>query len=148
MRRSSMLLTPAALLGAAAVALVLAIALVPGVARQVALSTTRQPAPFVELYFGARGDTSCPAPAGRLRVGFTVASHLTSSRHLAYTLDVRTRAGREIRRNGAVLLAAGRRADVERVLRLRGARPSEVLVRLPGRNEQIRLRCASPRAGR
>lgn len=148
MRRSWMLLTPAALLGVTAVAVLLAVAVVPGAARQVALSTTRQPTPFVELYFGPHGDASCPARAGRLRVGFTVVSHLASPRRLAYTVGVRTAAGRESHRTGEIRLAPGRRTHVERVLRVRGARPSEVVVRLPARDQEIRLRCTAPRAGR
>lgn len=122
--------------GLALAVLALAALVLPAFRHQVALSTTRQPQPFVELYF------SKSLPADQVACGkevrFTVVSHLEESRRLRYDVS----AG-PAQRTGTVLLRPGRSRQVRVPVDAPAAHL--VAVRLPALDQHLLLHCDGAR---
>ena len=123
----------------------LAFFLVPGFRHQVALSTSRQPDPFVELSFtDTRNDNQmlCTGSATTATVHFSVASHLENRQWLAFQVGVAP-AGRpeeSVRRSVRDLVSPGEvRTFTEQVPRPAGA--YDVIVRLPELGQRLHARC-------
>jgi hypothetical protein len=122
--------------GLVLVVLVLAALAFPAFRHQVAMSTTRQPQPFVELYF-SKSHPADHVACGR-EVRFTVVSHLQERRRLRYDVH----AG-PAERNGTVLLRPGQ----SRQVRVPVDAPAAHLVgvRLPALGQHLLLHCDGTR---
>lgn len=130
---------------------VAAVALVAGVpGRQLELSTTRVPQPFLEAQLVGRGAAACVGPGERAWVRAKVTSRLEDTEHLQWT--VRLERDRADETEAATRRKQGRfrlDPDATRVLRtsLRAPRrPYTVTVRFPDHPEVLRAHCrARPR---
>ncbi len=117
--------------------LALAAVVSPAFRHQVALSTSRQPQPFVELYFWGAGHAGHAGKAlcGR-QVRFTVVSHLEETRTLTYRVTV----GGEDGRPGSIRIRPGETRDVT----TRVSPPPEphtVAVRIPDLDQHLLAHC-------
>jgi hypothetical protein len=124
---------------------VLAFFLVPGFRHQVALSTSRQPDPFVELSFTDTRNGNqmlCTGSSAAATVHFSVTSHLENRQWLAFQVEVAP-AGRPadaVRRTVRDLVSPGdTRAFTQRLPRPAGA--YDVTVRLPELGQRLHARC-------
>jgi hypothetical protein len=131
-------------------ALGLAAALFPGVRHQIALSTTRQDASYVGLYFpqpmAASTQTACSRKGSQVHVRFALESHLSGAQDVAYRVRVDPTGPLPARRQaGTTKLRPTETVEVTRTFRIDRRTPYDVQVSLPGRDEQLHLRC---RAGR
>lgn len=140
--------TPATLLTVLAVGVVGLVLLVPGGRLQVALSVSRVPNRYLELYFPA--DQHRPrCGAGRpVMVRFWLVSHLSGTEQVRYVVRETSAhsAGRPA--TGRVHLAPGGRAQVVRTVTPLPSRGARIVVDLPGRTEQLSLQCQRATAGR
>lgn len=127
---------PVSALALAAVAL--AALVVPGFRHQLALSASHETSPYVELSFTHAGQGSgalCKTKGRKVRVDFTVASHLESSQDVEY--DVSTG---EDDTAGTVPLEPGESGDVTVWLAHPGAE-YDVVVRLAGTDQLLTAHC-------
>ena len=123
--------------GVVLVVLAVAALLVPGLRHQVALSTTREPQPYVELYF-SQGRPAAQVACGR-QVRFTVVSHLENERRLGY----RVTAGAGPEKQGTVRLRPGQARQVRVPVSAGGAH--RVTVRLPATDQHLLVHCSGTR---
>jgi hypothetical protein len=128
----------------------LAAALLPGVRHQLVLSTTRQPDSYVTLYFPQQmvqsTQTACRRQGSSVRVRFAVESHLSSGQDVSYQIRVDPAGPLPARRQaGTTSLAPGQKVVVTRAFRVRARTPYDVHVRLPERDQQLRLHCQAGR---
>lgn len=140
---------PMTALGVAAVGI--AALLIPGLGDQAALSTSRQPQPYVELYFAhssaPNGQAVCTAKGAKAYVRFVVDSHLEERQAVAYrvVLAPAAKGAKTLREAGSVRVTPGTRAAVTRTFaRPRGA--YTVSVRLPALDQQLRAHCPGRRS--
>ncbi len=136
-----------------AVALVALLALVwPAFRAEVALSTSRQPQPYVELYFPRLGPTGAPVTClrrgGSVQVWFVVASHLERTERLAFRvrLDPRGAGERPLRSAGSVSVAPDDPRGVRRTFDLPRGTGYTVTVALPSLDQQLRAHCRGGRS--
>lgn len=133
---------PTTLLGV--LVLLLATLLVPGLRDELALTVTRRTVPHVELYLS--GPSAKAAQAGCRRGGpvaveFTVRSHLGEAEAVPFRVVLRPSAGPARVRTGAVDLDGAQDAVVRTRFRVAPNEAYAVHILLPGRDEQLRLRC-------
>lgn len=131
---------------ALALALVgLAALLLPAVRHQVALSTTHQPQPYVELYFARTADgpqVVCARDGERVRVSFSLASHLPDVRDIDWQVLVAGGTSRDSAdRSGTARVAPGRTTTVDETLAVTGRDGYSVQVDLSGLDEHLRAHC-------
>ena len=124
----------------------LAALVLPSVRHQVALSTTRQPQPYVELSFARPTPRAMCGQGKPAQVRFQLVSHLEQRRRLAYRVVV-DGAGTPARTlKGSIPVDPGR----SRVVRAPVAAPAStaytVAVRLPARHQQILAHCPAGRS--
>ena len=119
---------------------------VPGFRDELALSTTRQPEPFVELYFTRTvAHPMCSRDGDAAAVRFVVVSHLERSTRMAYRLTVRSADGDAAVRKRTVGLEPGQARQVSaRVPTAAG--DYTVTVLLPTLDQRIRAHCGRSRA--
>ena len=132
--------------GLGALAIGLAVLAVPGFREQVELSTSRQPQPYVELYFtrsaAPNGQAVCLAKGRKALVRFVVGSHLATRQAVTYrvTLSPSARGGRTVRKAGSVGVTPDTSTEVvTSFARPRGA--YTVSVTLPALDQVLRARC-------
>jgi hypothetical protein len=119
----------------------------PGFRDQVELSVSRQPEPFVELYFAPSTSAEPPVMCARrtdsVRVKFVIASHLDRRRAVAYRVAVKASGdrARTQRRAGSVRLAPGTSHQVRTSFTLPRGDFYKVQVELPGLDQQLHARC-------
>ena len=123
-------------------AVALAALALPAFRDQVVLSTTRQPQPFVELYFARQAPDAMCGQGKDGEVRFTVASHLEEQRRLAYRVTVDP-AGHG--RNGSVSLQPGASRTLRAPVEAPQGGDYTITVELPGRDQQIRAHCSASR---
>jgi len=121
----------------------------PGFRDQVVLSTSRQPQPFVELFFTqtaqyADAGSRCVRDGDSLGVAFTVASHLEAPDSLAFQVSVDPARDEGIQR-GVVDLDPGESRDVRTWVTAPDDRAQTVTVRLPDLDQELRARCPAAR---
>ena len=140
---------PMTALGVAVVGL--AALLIPGLGDQAALSASRQPQPYVELYFAhsaaANGQAVCTAKGSKAYVRFVVGSHLEKRQAVAYrvVLTPVSKGVKAARAVGSVRVTPGTQAAVTKTFaRPRGA--YTVSVRLPALDQQLRAHCPGRRS--
>jgi hypothetical protein len=141
---------PTTILGIALIGL--AGLVVPGFREQVELSVSRQPQPFVELYFPT---PSRPGPQvicaresdGTVAVSFVVVSHLVRTQALDYHVSVDPQAERASTRRavGSVRATPGAIHEVRSRFALPARAAYTVSVTLPTLDQQIRARCPGRR---
>ena len=111
---------------------------------QVALSTSRAPQPFVELFLATRADNVCSPDVAQVR--FRMQSHLERQRALRYTIALDPAGGGDAaRESGKLRLDPGEAKS--RWVRL--AAPSDsytVTVSLKDRPETLRVHCPGGRS--
>ena len=125
----------------------LAALLLPAVRDQVAVSTTRQDQPYVELFFTQTRpveDSMC-GRAGPGEVRFTVASHLEEQRRLAYRVVVAPADGEPRTTRGTLRVAPGDIRRVRAQLLTPTTQDYTLTVRLPALDQQIRAHCSGAR---
>jgi hypothetical protein len=134
-------------------ALVAVAALVsPAFRDQVALSTTRQPQPYVELFFPRTTPSGAPATCLRrgdsVRVRFVVASHLERTQRLRFRvrLDRAAEGRRTLRRVGSVRATPGTARVVRRAFVLPRGEGYTVTVALPALDQHVRAHCRGRRS--
>jgi hypothetical protein len=124
-----------------------AVVAVPGFRHQLALSTSRQPQHYIELYFAnthAGGQQVCRATRSSVLVRFAVVSHLEHGRRLSYRVTVAPLGKRgPVRRvAGHGVLKPGTTAVVARRLP-RPGRGYAVTVRVRQLHRHLYARCGS-----
>ncbi len=130
-----------ALVAAAAIA---AVVLSPTVRRELSVSFTRQPTPYVELYFtNPDSARSCPAESGELPIDATVRSHLADPATIAYDVSVATASRTFSRRTSTVATSPGQPSAVQTTVRVPARGAYDVSVTLPGRSEHLLLHCGT-----
>lgn len=122
----------------------------PGFRDQVALSVTRQPQPFVELWFTqtaqyAEAGTRCLRDGDSLGVAFTVASHLEEPETLEFQVAVDGAADGAGTQRGSLDLDPGEARDVRVWVTAPDDRAQTVTVRLPALDQELRARCPEAR---
>jgi hypothetical protein len=136
--------------GLALALVALAALVVPAFRDQVELSTSRQPEPYVELYFARsaapNGQAVCTAQSGKAVVRFVVGSHLPKEQSVAYrvVVDPVAKGVRSSRAAGAVRVAPGSSAAVTKAL-VRPRKGYTVSVSLPAQGQQLRAHCPGQR---
>ena len=136
--------------GLALALVALASLVVPAFRDQVELSTSRQPEPYVELYFARSaaptGQAVCTAHAGRAVVRFVIGSHLADEQPVAYRIavDPVARSARTSRAAGSVRVVPGASAVVTKAF-VRPRRGYTVSVSLPAQGQQLRAHCPGQR---
>ena len=139
---------PTTLLGVAVSGL--AVLTVPGFRDQVELSVSRQPQPFVELYFAQPdprdAQVVCARSGGSVRVRFVLTSHLVREEAIDYRVSVlpesATRAQRE---KGSVPVAPGASREVRTSFTVPSGQAYTVSVRLPALDQRLRAHCTGRR---
>jgi hypothetical protein len=130
----------------------LAVLVVPGFRDQVELSVSRQPQPFVELYFAQPAphlpQVVCARHGDSARVRFALTSHLQRAQAVDYRVAVAPslRGARTQREQGTVRVVPGESRDVTTSFTLRRGTGYTVSVRLPGLDQQLQARCPGRRA--
>ncbi len=130
-------------------AVALAALLLPAFRDQVALSTSRQPQPYAELYFTQTGRTDAMCASS---VRFTVTSHFERTRRLAYRVTVSPGADKKgtdkkgADKQGTVRLEPGRTRQVHVPVGIPAHQDSTVTVRLPALDQLIRAHCSGTRS--
>jgi len=125
----------------------LAALLVPAFRDELALSTSRQPQRYVELYFPRSATTGAPVTCvhrgGKVRVKFAVASHLERRQAVAYRVAVNPhKKGQRIRsRTGATPVSPGTTALMRERLALPRGLGYTVSVSLPAFDQRLRAHC-------
>jgi hypothetical protein len=133
-----------------AVALVaLAAVVFPGFRHQLVLSASRQPQPFVELSFpnaASEAHDGCAGSDTSVGTRFTVTSHLTEPRRLAYRVSVTpTGDGHRTRHSsGSLRIAPGRSREVRASFPVPPSEAYTVSVRLPELGQLLRAHCQGP----
>ena len=123
----------------------------PAFRDQVALSTSRQPQAYVELFFprttASRAPATCTRRGDSVRVRFVVASHLDQRQDVGYRVrvnptgkDLRTR-----RKAGAIRLDPGSSRVVRKRFELPRGTGYTVTVVLPALDQQVRAHCRGAR---
>ena len=136
--------------GLALALVALATLLVPAFRDQMELSTSRQPEPYVELYFARsaapNGQAVCTAQGGRAVVRFVVGSHLAKEQSVAYrvVVDPVAKGVPTSRARGSVRVDPGASAPVTKAL-VRPRRGYTVSVSLPALGQQLRAHCPGQR---
>lgn len=140
--------TPATLLTVLAVGVVGLVVLVPGGRHQVALSVSRVPDRYLEVYFPADRQRPRCGKGRPVRVRFWLVSHLPRTEQVRYVVRETSAhsAGRPA--TGQVHLAPGDRAQVLRTVTPIPSRGARIVVDLPGRTEQLSLQCLTATGGR
>lgn len=121
------------------------------VRHQVALSTSREPASYVELYFppaeGAESRAGCTRQGPRVQVRFVTRSHLQRSQGLAYRVRVDPRGSRGTVRSlaGVVPTSPEKTSTVVRTVQVPRKAAYVVTIVLPGLDQQ-ELRASCPAA--
>ncbi len=140
---------PMTALGVAVVGI--AALLIPGFGDEAAVSTSRQPQPYVELYFAhssaPNGQAVCTVKGAKAYVRFVVDSHLEERQAVAYrvVLTPATKGAKAARKVGSVRVTPATRATVTKTFaRPRGA--YTVSVRLPALDQQLRAHCPGRRS--
>lgn len=132
-----------------AVVLLLAVAgtLLPGFRHQLALSFTRQPVSYVELYFAratsTAPQTACVRKGGSVQVRFLVGSHLEKRQAVAYrvVVDPLTKGLPTRRQAASVRVAPGTVVSVTRTFAVPRREAYVVSVKLPAFDQELRGRC-------
>lgn len=134
-----------------AVLLALAALAVPPLRHQVELSVSRQPQPYVELYFarqtGPVAQATCLRRGTTVGVRFVIASHLEHHQAVAYrvALDPAGK-GRTVRKTGRADTFPQRAVEVRKTFTLPRRKGYTVTVSLPALDQQLRARCAGGRS--
>lgn len=133
--------TPVALLTMLAVGVVVLVTLVPGGRHQLALSVSRGPDSYLEVYFppGTAGPRC--GSTKRVAVRFWLVSHLRHPERVRYVVRAASTGAEGDPVTGRVALVPGERARVERTVTPPKTRRFQVDVRLPGRTEALSLQC-------
>lgn len=136
--------------GLLAVLVALGALVLPGFRDQVALSTSRQPESYVELYFPRTTPTGAPATCLRrgdsVLVRFVVASHLASPEALGYRVRVKARGDAVLRRTGTVRVRPDSARTVRRAFVLPRGAEYAVTVALPALDQRVRAHCPGGRS--
>ncbi|WP_435747067.1 hypothetical protein [Nocardioides sp. SYSU DS0663] len=129
--------------GLGAIVLVAAVLTLPE--REVELSTSRKPQPFVELFLTSRPDAACAGATATLR--FRVVSHLERRRSIRYRVgvDPAGRRAETVRDRGRVRLAPGQARTVRVELPDPPSGAHDLTVRLRQRPELLRIHCTGTR---
>jgi hypothetical protein len=118
----------------------------PTLRRQMDLSFTRQPEPYVDLYFAdVAAARSCHAVRGTSALRVSVASHLTAPRRLRYLAQVMP-AGVGDRSTGVLATTPGQVSTATVRMRV-PADAYSVRIRLLGRPGQLLVHCAAAPGG-
>lgn len=137
-------------IGLALVLVALAALVVPAFRDQVQLSTSRQPEPYVELYFARSavpdGQAVCTAQAGTAVVRFVIGSHLAEEQPVAYRVAVDPIASgvKTSRANRSVRVAPGASVTLTKSFPL-PRKGYTVSVSLPALGQQLRAHCPRQR---
>ena len=123
----------------------LAALVVPSFREQVALSTTRQPQPFVELSFAGPTPADMCGRGEPARVRFALVSHLEERRRLAYRVVVDPTGAPARTLKGSIPVGPGRSRVVRAPVSAPDGERYTVTVRLPARHQQIRAHCSAGR---
>ena len=140
-RGGRLLRTPAALLAILAVAVLAVVTLVPGGRHQVALSVSRVPSSYLELYFAPGQRSPRCGSTRRLVVRFRLVSHLQGTERVRYVVRGDSARSTGLPVSGRTTLSPGGRARVQRTVAPPRAKRYRIVVRLPGRAEALSLRC-------
>ncbi len=132
-----------------AVVLALAVAgtLLPGFRHQLALSFTRQPVSYVELFFArptaASPQAACVRKGASVQVRFLVESHLEKRQALGYrvVVDPVARSLPTRRQAASVEVSPGEVVSVTRTFAVPRREAYVVSVRLPALDQELRGRC-------
>lgn len=129
--------TPLALLAMLGIAAAAAVMFVPGARAELADSTTKRSASYVELYLDGAKAPSCAtiARAGHLR--FAVTSHLATGQRIGYVVT----ADRKRVAHGQLATAPGRTTTARPAVRFDPQRTKELVVGLAGRDEHLTVHC-------
>jgi len=125
----------------------LAALLVPAFRDELALSTGRQPERYVELYFPRSATTGAPVTCvhrrGKVRVRFTVASHLERRQAIAYRVSLNPKKkGQRLRsRTGATSVSPGTTVLMRERLALPRGLGYTLSVSLPAFDQRLRAHC-------
>jgi hypothetical protein len=125
----------------------LAAVVVPSFRDQLELSLSRQPQPYVELYFArsvpAGGQAVCSRSGSTVRVRFVVASHLEHRQAVAYrvVVDPAAKGERTMRKGGSLRTAPGRATGTRTTFALPRRQGYTVSVTLPALHQQVRAHC-------
>ncbi len=133
------------------VVIAVAAVLVPGLRHQLALSLTRQPVAYVELYFAspttAGAQAACIRKGESVRVRFVIESHLAQRRSLEYRVivDPSTQGQRTRRQAGSAEVTSGQAVAVTRTFRVPRRQGYLLTVKLSAFDEQLHVRCPARR---
>jgi hypothetical protein len=124
-----------------AAGVVVLVTLVPGGRHQLALSVSRVPDSYLEMYFppGTAGPRC--GSTKRVAVRFWLVSHLPHTERVRYVVRAASAGVAGGPTTGRVALAPGERAQVVRNVKPPRARRFQIEVRLPGRTEALSLQC-------
>jgi hypothetical protein len=137
-----------------AVLLVGVVALVvPSVRHQAELSLSRQPEPYVELYFARTGSQAapqavCTRSGDKVRVHFVIGSHLEKEQPVAYrvTVDPASKGARTLRKAGSATTVPDVSTTVDSSFALARSQGYTVSVSLPAFDQQLRAHCSGRRS--
>jgi hypothetical protein len=124
---------------------------VPAFRDQVKLSVSRQPQPYVELYFarsvGPVAQVVCQRRGSAVGVRFVVASHLERSQAVAYrvSVDPASKGRRTLRKAGSAHTFPNKPTEVRKVFALPRGTAYTVSVTLPALDQQLRAHCSGRR---
>ena len=134
------------------VILVIALAsLVPAFRDQVKASVSRQPQPYVELYFarsvGPVAQVVCQRRGSAVGVRFVIASHLEKSKSVAWrvSVDPAGKGKRTLRKAGSAQTFPNKPTEVRKAFALPRGTAYTVSVALPALGQQLRAHCAGRR---
>jgi hypothetical protein len=134
--------------GLALLVIALAALVVPPFRDQVRLSVSRQNQPYVELYFsrqvGPEAQAICVRTGAKVGVRFTIASHLDSSKALAYrvVIDPNAKGQRALHKSGSAHTFPGKSVEVREAFALPRRAGYTLTVTLPGVDQHLRARCS------
>jgi hypothetical protein len=120
---------------------------IPSFRHQAELSLTRQPDPYVELYFARSvadgGQAVCTRSGATVQVSFVMVSHLERRQAVAWqaVLDPSGRTRRAARQQGSVRTAPGQATGMRASFSLPGKLGYTVSVTLPALEQQVRAHC-------
>jgi hypothetical protein len=134
--------------GLALLVVALAALAVPAVRDQVKLSVSRQPQPYVELYFarqaGPVAQAICIRRGSTVGVRFVIASHLERSQAVAYRVSVAPagKDARAIRKGGSAHTTPKNPVEIRKTFTVPRRDGYTVTVGLPALGQQVRAHCA------
>jgi hypothetical protein len=125
---------------------------VPGFRDQVKLSISRQPQPYVELYFarqtGPVAQAVCTRRGSTVGVRFVIGSHLERTEAVAYrvAVDPVAKGLRTLRKSGTAHTFPKKAVEVRKAFTLPRRGGYTMTVSLPALHQQLRAHCAGQRS--